>query len=170
LGGAFFEAGTTATNTIVRNDCTVPESKALFFPLLNGECMEVEGPLNGCGSTVQESRDVVKSFIDLADNLAADVDGVAIPISSQFRVGSPDKPTFCVTLPPDDVLSFIGEGPGGFGSGTHFSPGTSCDTVDDGYYLLLAPLPAGHHTVHFHGEIPAFSFTLDVTYNLTVSP
>ena len=170
LGGAFFETGTPALSTIVRNDCTVPESKALFFPLLNVECTEVEGPLNGCGATVQQSRDIVKFVIDLVANLAADVDGVPIEIgiNSAFRVGSPDKPTFCVTLPPDDLLSFIGEGPSGFGSGTHFSPGTSCSTVDDGYYVLLAPLSAGPHTVHFHGEIPTFFFTLDVTYHLTV--
>jgi hypothetical protein len=170
LGGAFFEAGTSATSNIVRDQCTVPKGKALFFPLLNNECTEVEGPLNGCGVTVEESRQIVTSLMDLAGNLAADVDGTAIPISSAFRVGAADKPPFCVTLPPDDLLSFIGEGPAGYLSGTHFSPGTSCDTVDDGYYLMLAPLPPGAHTVHFHGEVPAFGFTLDVIYHLTVSP
>ena len=35
---------------------------------------------------------------------------------------------------------------------------------------MLAPLPAGEHTVHFHGAIPAFDFVLDVTYHLTVRP
>ena len=92
--------------------------------------------------------------------MAVDVDGVAIPISSSYRVDSQTKPTFCFTFPPDDILSFIGEGP--------FSPGTYCPAVDDGYYVMLAPLPAGPHTIHFHGEIPDFNFTLDVTYNLTV--
>jgi hypothetical protein len=168
LGGAFFELGTSALSTIVRNDCTVPSSKALFFPLLNAECTEVEGPENGCGGTEQESRTIITSAINGVGSLAADVDGVPIQISAEFRVGSADKPTFCVTLPPDDVLSFIGEGPGGFDSGTHFTPGTSCSTVDDGYYVMLAPLSKGQHTVHFHGEIPAASFTLDVTYHLTV--
>jgi hypothetical protein len=167
LGGAFFELGTPALSTIVRNDCIVPSSKALFVPLLNAECTEVEGPGNGCGATVSASRAIVTSGIDGARNLVADIDGVAIQISTEFRVGSADKPTFCVTLPPDDVLSFIGEGPGGFGSGTHFSPGTSCSTVDDGYYVMLAPLSKGPHTLHVHGEIPAFGFTLDVTYHLT---
>lgn len=33
---------------------------------------------------------------------------------------------------------------------------------------MLAPLSKGGHTVHFQVEIPDFSFTLDVTYNLTV--
>src|SRR6266487_995127 len=34
LGGAFFQAGMPALSTIVRNDCSVPSSKALFFPIL----------------------------------------------------------------------------------------------------------------------------------------
>jgi hypothetical protein len=170
LGGAFVEAGTSGTAMVVRDQCAVPKGKALFFPLLNNECTGVEGPLNGCGATVEESRQIVSSLMDLAGNLAADVDGTAIPISSEFRVGAADKPSFCVTLPPDDLLSFIGEGPAGYLSGTHFSPGTSCGTVDDGYYLMLAPLSGGLHTVHFHGEIPLYGFTLDVIYHLTISP
>jgi len=32
---------------------------------------------------------------------------------------------------------------------------------------MLASLPKGEHTVHFHGEIPDL-FVLDVTYNLLV--
>ena len=34
--------------------------------------------------------------------------------------------------------------------------------------LMLAPLPPGTHTIHFHSELPDFGFVLDVTYNLTV--
>jgi hypothetical protein len=60
-------------------------------------------------------------------------------------------------------------GPGGYLSGTHFSPGPSCDTADDGYYLMLAPLSPGSHTVHFGGEAPALNFTIDVTYHITVN-
>jgi hypothetical protein len=161
LGAAFFPTGSPASSTIVRDGCTVPKSKALFFPLLNTECSTLEGPDFGCASTEQGLRDAVKSAIDGASGLAADVDGVPITITSDFRVGSPAKPTFCFTLPPDDVLTAIGEGP--------YSPGTYCPAVDDGYYVMLAPLPAGTHTIHFHGEIPAFNFTLDVTYHLTVS-
>jgi hypothetical protein len=161
LGGAFFQSGTPAVSTITRTDCTVPRGKALFFPLLNIECSTLEGPAFGCAETVEGNREIVAGVIDLADNLNADVDGVAIPISTKYRVGSPDKPTFCFSLPPDDVLTFIGEGP--------FSPGTYCPAVDDGYYVMLAPLAPGKHTVHFHGEIPSFDFSLDVTYELTVT-
>ena len=168
LGGAFFEVGTTSLSTVVRDDCVVPSSKALFFPILNTECTGIEGPGNGCGATVADSRAIVSSVIDGAGNLSADVDGTPIPIDATYRVGSPNKPPFCVFLAPDDLLSFIGEGPGGYGSGTHFHAGFSCGTVDDGYYVMLAPLSKGPHTVHFHGEFPVYAFALDVTYHLTV--
>lgn len=162
LGGAFVVSGTAAQSTIVRDGCTVPAGKALFFPILNNECSFLEGKKFGCpGTTVDDLRQDIKSVMDRAANLSADVDMVAIPIGtatqSPYRVQSP---AFAFTLPPDDLLSAIGEGP--------FQPGTYSPMVGDGFYLLLAPLSVGQHTVHFHGEIPHLKFVLDVTYHLTV--
>jgi hypothetical protein len=159
LGAALIETGTTPPPEIVRDHCTVPKSKALFFPLMNVECTGVElpafcGPLN---QTVEGAREFIGGIVDNAGNLAAAVDGVQIPISSQFRVGS-TNPSFCVTLPKDDALNWIEGDP------DHpFPRGPSCDTVDDGYYLMLAPLSPGAHTLHFVGG------GFDVTYYLTVS-
>ncbi|HZM15076.1 MAG TPA: hypothetical protein VFE28_03665 [Candidatus Krumholzibacteria bacterium] len=43
--------------------------------------------------------------------------------------------------------------------------------VVDGFWIMLAPLPPGVHTLHFHSELPDFGgFMVDVTYNLTVQP
>jgi len=42
--------------------------------------------------------------------------------------------------------------------------------VDEGYYLILDPLKAGNHLLHFHGSLPDASFTLDITYHLKVAP
>jgi len=47
--------------------------------------------------------------------------------------------------------------------------GTYGPTVDDGVYLMLAPLSAGAHTIHFTVAAPDGTFSLDVTYNLTVA-
>ena len=52
----------------------------------------------------------------------------------------------------------IGEGP--FQAGTYFP------AVDDGYYVMVAPLSIGDHTIHFHGT--AGPYVRDVTYNITV--
>lgn len=154
LGGAFFVLGTPTSTTIIRKECTVPSSKALYFPLVNAECSRLEGAQSGCpGSTVAELRSDIKPFIDGATNLVLDVDGSAIPISTRFREQSP---AFRFTLPRDDLLSAIGEGP--------FRPGKFFPAVDDGFYVMLAPLPPGTHRVHFHAENPAAGFMLDVTY------
>ncbi|HWZ68898.1 MAG TPA: hypothetical protein VNW89_13800, partial [Stellaceae bacterium] len=42
--------------------------------------------------------------------------------------------------------------------------------VDDGYYVLLAPLSRGNHTIHFQAESHSSfgDFTQNITYNLTV--
>jgi hypothetical protein len=159
LGGADFQNGQSTGAPIVRNSCTVPTSKALFFPLLNIECSTLEGSKNGCADTLADNQTLTKQVIDMAANVSADVDGAAVPVTLNSNYREHSAP-FSFTLPQDDVLSFIGEGP--------FHQGIYSPAVDAGYYVMLAPLPAGQHKVHFHGEVPAFSYVLDVTYNLTV--
>ena len=166
LGGVFFAFGTSGNTTFTRSDCVVPSDRAIFLPLLNTECTAVEGPGNFCGATEAESRSIVAGQASSMTDLRASIDGSPITITSAYRVGSPQKPSFCVSLPQDDLLSFAGEGPGGYGSGTHFSPGSSCSTVDDGYYVMLAPLSPGRHVLNTHARID--TFVLDVTYDLTV--
>jgi len=43
------------------------------------------------------------------------------------------------------------------------TPNTVTPAVEDGVYLLLAPLSAGQHTIHF--TVAGF---LDITYHLNV--
>jgi hypothetical protein len=50
------------------------------------------------------------------------------------------------------------------------APARALPTVDDGFYVMLRPLPVGAHTLRIHGENPVHSFVLDVTYELTVVP
>jgi hypothetical protein len=97
-------------------------------------------------------------------NLSASVDDRAITIgsatSSPFRVQSPP---FTFTLPADNILTFSGEvGPGG----GPFPPGTFFPMVGDGFYVMLAPLSSGKHTIQFSGQSGGFMLT--VIYNLTV--
>jgi hypothetical protein len=74
------------------------------------------------------------------------------------------SPPFSFTLPADNVLNFTGEvGPPPSGK---FQPGTYFPMVGDGYYVMLAPLSSGMHTVQFSGESDGFMLT--VTYHLTV--
>ena len=73
---------------------------------------------------------------------------VAPPIATASSV-------FTVDLPDNNIF---GVAPGEYGP-----------NVDDGFYLLLPPLRVGQHTIHFHGSLAHYN-SLDVTYNLTVTP
>ena len=92
------------------------------------------------------------------------VDGVSIKnlnvsgnVQSPYRVQSPLY-TYG-PLPANNVVQALG----------YTAPaGSTSLSVADGVYVMLAPLSAGQHTLHFHGEAPAFHFVLDITYHITV--
>jgi hypothetical protein len=151
-GHVWFLGGSFVSGTVDR-ECTVPAGKALFFPILNAECSTVEPP-PFYGSNEAELRACAKSFVDPAVDLFAEIDGVPVQKLGQYRTQSP---LFTFTAPEPNVL---------------FVPGpVTGQSVSDGYYLLLPPLPVGKHTLHFGGTFPQFGpFTIDVTYHLTVVP
>ncbi len=138
----------------VDRTCTIPSGKALFFPVLNIENSLLEDP----GKTIAQLRQFPESTMDGAAKLSVVVDGHSIPnVKRDFRVQSP---TFEFTLPADNLLTAIGEGP--FGADAYFP------AVDDGYYVMLQPLPLGDHKIRFKASVPAFNFSLDITYHITV--
>jgi hypothetical protein len=141
--------------------CTVPAGTMVFFPVLNAEvdngCPVVSPPL-----TVADLASAAKSLIDPATNLHASIDGRAVQNISSYRVTSP---AFSFTLPAasDNLCTFFaGSASAAAAPGSVVSP-----VVGDGYYLMLAPLSSGQHTITFGGEVPGF--TLDVIYKLTVT-
>jgi hypothetical protein len=157
-GAVWFLAGVFGGGTAIRT-CSVPEGKILFFPVINS--VQINAP-NVCGQTsaqsVSELRSMAAPTIDGATNLSVTVDGVAIKNlrrvkSEVFEVALPENNVFIAPCFPLPVPAGI------------YSP-----AVDDGIYVLLKPLPLGHHTLHFHAENPSAGFSLDVTYNLTVVP
>jgi len=162
LGGVFTQTGAPLAGAVTRN-CTVPSQVALFFPIVNSECSALEGAAFGCpGASADDLRNDVKSVIDLVTNLRVDVDGTSLhsnDLQRTYRVGSP---AFSFFIPEDNLLNAIGEGP--------FHAGNYSPAVSDGFYVMVAPLSVGQHRIHFHGAIPKFHFTLDVTYNLNVTP
>ena len=88
--------------------------------------------------------------------LEASIDGVPLRNLSDYRVQSP---VFSVNLPEGNVV--------GVPSGTY------APMVSDGYWLMLAPLSAGAHTVHFKNSITGGPFEgteTEVTYHLTIGP
>lgn len=145
--------------------CTVPAGKALYFPILNMEQSEPEEPNWGCGNgmpplvsgTIAEMRACIESYIAGSNSFEADLDGKHIRnIDPNFHI---QAVTYDDTWPDDNWLTATGEGP--FPAGTYFP------AVDDGWYVLLSPLPPGQHTLHFQGTWP-WGSSQNMTYHLTV--
>jgi hypothetical protein len=154
-GSVFFLVGVINVSGTANRTITVPPGKALFFPVLNFEndnlCPPNDPPLS-----VEELRAGAKALMDAATDLSCQVDGVPIRDLTSYRV---QGPVFSVTFPDDNIFQFFG---------CDVPTGTYSPFVNDGFYLMLEPLPAGPHTIHFHGSIPDASFTLDITYHITV--
>ncbi len=158
LGGKFCALNNPncGTTHVVRS-CSVPAGKALYIPVLNAEWSVLE--MNDPKFQLADLRGLAASNIDGVTNLSFTIDGAKIPgLKKDFRIQSP---AFVFTIPDDNLFNAVGEGP--YPGGAYF-PG-----VDDGVYVMLAPLPVGPHLIHFHGSMPAFNFTLDITYHVTVA-
>lgn len=158
LGGKFVAVGGTGSYDNVFRDCNVPAGKALYVAAYNAEDSALEQATPGLNQVVQigNLRGITAAEMDSVTELAMQVDGENIPhIKERFRMQSP---VFGFTLPADNFFSAIGEGP--FKAGTYFP------AVDDGYYVMIAPLPIGNHTIHFH--VIAGPYLLDVTYHINV--
>jgi hypothetical protein len=157
LGGKF--CANNATNcgyTGVVRSCKVPAGKSLYVAVLNSEDSVLEE--NNPNKQINELREFVSGNIDGATNVRFEIDNVPVPnLKNRFRVQSP---AFGFTMPDDNFFTAVGEGP--YKGGTYY-PG-----VDDGIYVMLAPLSVGPHQIHLHGYFPVWNFTLDVTYQIMV--
>ena len=157
-GKVWFLAGAFAPTTVTRQ-CTIPPGTALFFPLANAWADNT-----GCPSyttfTAQELADMAKGFVDSAGAITCTIDGVPVQgvanaAQSRYRVG---PQVFKYTLAQTDNILANYFGATCIADGTVVTP-----AAEDGVYLMVAPLPAGSHTIHF--TVQGF---LDITYVLTV--
>ena len=151
-------AAPLATNTY---SCTIPAGKALFVPSLTIECSSLEPPESGFhGDTEEEQAECASFWADHIVNLSIEIDGVPVQDLASYRVVSPQ---FSFTAPDPNILLVPGGGPG--------------TAVADGYYVMLAPLSKGGHTIRIRGALhfsvaegDAFDFDLpsDATFHITV--
>jgi hypothetical protein len=159
-GGRWFLAGTPGG--VVTRSCTVPEGKKIFFPIVAVEndypCPDPTfQPAPG-----QSLKDFLTNgtasipgavtMVNTAADLQASLDGTSIPILSAYR-GTSNMYSFA----GDPSLTPV------------FDPcitGSQQKAVSDGYWLLLAPLSTGQHTLQFGGSLfgnPPESATYDLT-------
>jgi hypothetical protein len=128
----------TASFTGAERTCDVPAGKFLFFPLVNTECSTLE-PDPWHGDNEEELRSCATSFVLSAP--FAIIDGVAVRnLERRYLVVSP---MYTVALPPGNW----------WGVDPCTPDGGSAQSVSNGYWLMLAPLSPGEHTIQFGGTI-----------------
>jgi len=146
-------------------EITIPPGTALFFPIVNTECSELE-PDPFHGDDEAEQRACANDWIDHAYGLAVTIDGKPVNnLASAYRFES-EQFTFG-PLPEDNLFDFIG---------IPAPAGTTSTAVDAGYYLLLNPLSAGQHEIHLAGFLDPFTpddpdddIVIDTTFLITVT-
>ena len=156
-GSVYFLAGLNTAGASV--NITVPEDKAIFFPLTNYINDYPCPDPNFVPAAGQSLKDFltqgITDFKNGISGLAVEVDGVPIsdPASYWFQsdlfefTGNPDLATVCQF---DACIT-----------------GTPQSAVTGGYYMMLKPLSRGAHTVHYH-SVTWGNFTQDGTFNITV--
>lgn len=130
-GPVWFLAGTYGHP--VDRVCTIPEGKAILFPILNSECSFAEFPklktlsqLHSCAETIQ----------DHVTTLYASIDGISIPHLQEYRIQSPP---FNLSLPQNNILGM--------------SANTTTQAIADGNWVFLKPLSEGIHKLMFKGGV-----------------
>ncbi len=138
---------------------TLPADKALFLTIRDVETSTLEPP-PFYGATEADQRANTHWFADHIVNVFCIIDGAPVPNLQQYRFATPQ---FHFTAPTPWVFADVG------GHGT---------SVGEGYFLMLADLSPGRHTIHyggtFHfdaGELGPDPLDLphDVTIELTVA-
>jgi hypothetical protein len=158
-GPVIFLYGTTGGDPVVRT-CTIPGNKGLLIPIVN-----FGGSVPEDGTTIEEVAGVAQGAADLIDvsTLVFTIDGIPVGNLGKYRFQSP---VFSYTGSIPNVFSEIGC----VATSPHCYEGFHDQALADGYWVLVNPLPPGHHTIHVHGEVPDWDFVVDVTYHLTVLP
>ena len=155
-GKVWFLAGNFKAGTYIRGTLevplTVPAGKALFFPLLNNAYFGFATDPPMSDSDIDWLLEYLASTV-VGQPVTCEIDGVPVVSPERYTVQTAKANPFQIALPTDNLFGFLPE----------WLPLSPCWQV--GTYLLLTPLSAGPHTIHF----AAPDFPLDVTYNLMVA-
>ena len=140
--------------------CTMPKGKALFMPVYNwvfgSAVWDCEPTLPGVPCDVPTLRAAAAAAVLAAEVMEVTIDGVDVQNIFDYRALSPDP--FSITLPENSVI--------GEPAGEYFPH------VSDGYWLMLAPLPPGEHTLRVYvyaPDVPIYgTIEFEVITHLTV--
>lgn len=150
-GPVWFLAGVWGAEGPVVRECAIPAGKMLFFPIVNFVTAgwQFTGPGDVAGF-VDWARGALKGALDGVTGMACEIDGKPVQNLTAYREQSGPFP---LTFPADNLWGH---------PEWQLELQTDILGIDAGYYLMLAPLKTGKHTIHFQAG------TMDVTYYLTV--
>ncbi len=115
---------------------------------------------------------IIRDDLDLRTNLLCEIDGQSVQNLRSYRVRSP---TFSYTFPgiAKDQIFFNYWLPGGANDDYAVPSGwISTPTMGEAFALLVPPMPAGRHTLHwsyFNPTQGAAGVFHDITYSITVA-
>jgi hypothetical protein len=145
-------------------DCTVPADRPLFFPIGN-----FSG--DNCGVPMEDQL-TDEQIIEFA-NSAIDFEGMSLTIDDTVVGDTPEDFAAYRTDATEYSYDVPAEGSLYAFSGSDFT-GHCEPSYASGYWIMLEPLSAGHHSLNFsvHNdpstEGGADGYDLDITYNLTI--
>jgi hypothetical protein len=134
--------------------CEIPAGKAVLIPAIIVECSYAE---DSSLTTEADLRACAKSDQDLVTDVWATINGMDLPDEDVYRV---DSPLFDLTFIANNVIS-APEGP--------------TQSVSDGFWVFLKPLPPGSYDLHVGGVLADYTvtspitFVEDSTYHLTIT-
>lgn len=148
-GPVWFLAGTFGSSA--ERNITVPSGKALFFAvqpwIFGAGTFDCEPTVPGVPCDVPTLHAAAATATDGSSVVEASIDGVPVNDARGYRAA--DEGSFSITVPADNPI--------GIPAGT-YNP-----QVVDGYWLLLAPLTVGSHTIQAHvvsNQFGGFEYTL----------
>ena len=134
--------------------CEVPVGKALFIPVMQVECSELEAP----GSTVKELSDCAKKDQDSVNNLYLKIDDKEYKYDDLIKYRT-HTGAFETTWPDNAIFGIV--------------KGGNSSAVADGFYILTEPLAKGNHTILFKSSLICSepdcadpNFVQDIKYNV----
>ena len=157
-GSAVFFLRSTAGGNLTRSGCVVPAGKILFLPLLTSA--NYQSADDKSKEPEHSIRNYLNGFVRSTRELQVNIDGTDVGTSVNLQPHA----TTLRAKSPDGFFTFIAPENNIFGG----TPGLSYDWISDGFYLMVAPLSPGAHTITFGGT--SRNLTSYVTYNLYVEP
>ena len=153
-GPVWFYAATFGNSA--ERSCTIPTGKMIFmpvFPCIFGAAVGDCEPIGSGPCDVPTLQAAAAAATLAAEVLQVTIDGVPVQSIRDYRAFSPGP--FSITFPEGAVF--------GLPAGTFFP------NVSDGYWLMLAPLSRGEHTIEVFVSAPSVGIQeLTVITHLTV--